>query len=97
MFRGDVNYVNTSISNRLSEASIVPITMSKIFLEIHLRQCPIPYDVQERCRQIYWRSESAVYFFDNYITPLEQTVAALVSEEAKRSTDGYGDESGGGA
>jgi hypothetical protein len=35
MFRGDVNYVNTSISNRLSEASIVPITMSKIFLEIH--------------------------------------------------------------
>jgi hypothetical protein len=38
-----------------------------------------------------------VYFFDNYITPLEQTVAALVSEEAKRSTDGYGDESGGGA
>jgi hypothetical protein len=31
------------------------------------------------------------------VRQLEQTVAALVSEEAKRSTDGYGDESGGGA
>jgi hypothetical protein len=31
------------------------------------------------------------------VRQLEQTVAALVPEEAKRSTDGYGDESGGGA
>jgi hypothetical protein len=31
------------------------------------------------------------------VQQLEQTVAALVSAEAKRSTEGYGDASGGGA